>query len=80
MKDVKVNALQEDGTTKELTVVFQEGCFDGLLEDDEITQQDIDDLISEITKAAESGDLFKNAKPVTEEEWAQIQQQMNTRQ
>jgi len=78
--DVKVNVPQEDGTTKEMTIVFHEGCFDGLFDDNEITQQDIDDLINELVKAAESGELFQKAQPVTEEEWEQIQGQMKTRQ
>jgi hypothetical protein len=79
-KDVQVNVPQEDGTTKEMTIVFADGCFDGLLDDIEITQQDIDDLINDLVKAAESGELFQNAKPITEEEWEQIQGQMKTRQ
>jgi hypothetical protein len=79
-KDVQVNVPQEDGTTKEMTIVFADGCFDGLLDDIEITQQDIDDLINHLVKAAESGELFQNAKPITEEEWEQIQGQMKTRQ
>jgi hypothetical protein len=79
-QDIKVNVPQEDGTTKEMTIVFQEGCFDGLLADDEITQEEIDELIKDLIKAAESGELFQNAKPVTEEEWEQIQGQMKPRQ
>ena len=79
-QNVKVNVPQEDGTTKEMTIVFTEGCFDGLFDDDEITQEDIDALVAEITKAAESGELFQKAQPVTEEEWEQIQDQMQTRQ
>ena len=79
-KDVKVNVPQEDGTTKEMTIVFHDGCFDGVLDDIKITQEDIDDLVNDLVKAAESGELFQNAHPVTEEEWEQIQGQMKPRQ
>lgn len=41
-------------------VVFQPGCFDHF----EGTQEELDELIAEITRMAESGELEANARPV----------------
>lgn len=49
---------------KEMKVVFEPGCFDSF----EGTQEELDEFVAELRKMVETGDLFKNAKPVTDED------------
>lgn len=49
---------------KEMKVVFEPGCFDHF----EGTQEELDEFVAELRKMVETGDLFKNAKPVTDED------------
>lgn len=45
---------------KPIEVLFAPGCFDNF----DGTQEELDDLIQQIKKMAESGELFENASPV----------------
>lgn len=49
-----------------LKIVYSEGCFDEISED--MTQDELDALVKEIERLVESGELFKNAISLTEEE------------
>jgi hypothetical protein len=61
-------------TEQKITVNFAPGAFD----DFEGTQEELDQLIAEITRMAESGELFEKSQPVDleslmdeETEWAE---------
>jgi hypothetical protein len=45
---------------KPTEIVFMPGCFDSF----EGTQEELDDLIKQITSMAESGELFEKSTPV----------------
>lgn len=45
---------------KQIKVTFAPGAFDTF----DGTQEELDELLAEITKLAESGELFERAKPV----------------
>ena len=47
---------------KEVKVVFAPGCFDTF----EGTQEELDELMAEIGKLIQSGELFDNAVPIDE--------------
>jgi hypothetical protein len=49
-----------------LKVIYEEGCFDELAE--EMTQDELDAITAEIEKLVESGELFENAEPLSDEE------------
>ena len=49
-------------TDKKMKVEFAPGCFD----DFDGTQQELDDLVAEIQRMANSGEMFENSTPVTE--------------
>jgi len=51
---------------KKLKIIYEEGCFDDLAE--EMTQEELDALTEELEEMIESGELFKNATPLSEEE------------
>lgn len=68
---------------KKLKVTYAEGCFDELAE--EMTQEELDALTKEIQAMVDSGEIFKNAEPLSEEESELIMNQLknlekNTRQ
>jgi hypothetical protein len=46
--------------TKKLKIEFAPGCFDHF----EGTQEELDELIAEITKQFESGEFMENSKPI----------------
>jgi hypothetical protein len=46
--------------TKPLKIEFAPGCFDNF----EGTQEELDELIAEITKAVESGDFMEKSQPL----------------
>ena len=50
-------------TEKKMKIEFAPGCFD----DFDGTQQELDDLVAEIERMANSGEMFENSTPVTEE-------------
>lgn len=47
---------------KKPEIVFAPGCFDGF----EGTQEELDELMAEIHRMVESGELFEKAVPVDE--------------
>ena len=49
-----------------IKITYAEGCFDDI--SDEMTQEEMDDLVGEIEKLVESGEIFDNAIPLTDEE------------
>ena len=51
---------------KKLKIVYAEGCFDDLAE--EMTQEELDALTAELKEMVESGELFENSEPLSEEE------------
>ena len=50
-------------TEKKIQVEFAPGCFD----DFDGTQQELDELVAEIQRMANSGEMFENSAPVTQE-------------
>lgn len=65
--------------TKKPEITFAPGCFD----DFEGTPEELEQLIAHIRELAESGELFENATPLTEEEeaeWLGKMQSKRTRQ
>ena len=49
---------------KKITVSFAPGAFDGF----DGTQEELDALIAEITRMAESGEMFEQATPIDPKE------------
>ena len=47
-------------TEKKLDIVFAPGCFDTF----EGTQEELDELIAEINRLVETGELFEKAVPI----------------
>lgn len=58
-------------TDKKMKVEFAPGCFD----DFDGTQQELDDLVAEIQRLANSGEMFENSMPVTEESLADLSEE-----
>lgn len=64
---------------KPMKIVFAPGCFDSF----DGTQEELDDMIAEIQRMADSGELFENAHPIeesedlTEEEIADLQRRLD---
>ena len=64
-------------------IIFDEGCFDSI---DDLTEEEMEQLMNDIADAVESGEFFETAVPVDElppEEQEEIldmlSQQKNTR-
>lgn len=58
-------------------IIFEEGCFDSM---EDITQDELNELIAHIEDMVESGEFFDNAVPVSElsdEEQAEIEHMLN---
>jgi len=51
---------------KKLKVTYAEGCFDELAE--EMTQDELDALVAEIEEMVDTGEIFENSEPLSEEE------------
>jgi len=51
---------------KKLRVTYAEGCFDELAE--EMTQDELDALVAEIEEMVDTGEIFENSEPLSEEE------------
>lgn len=57
---------------KHIQVTFEPGCFD----DWDGTQEELDALVAEITRMAESGELASNAVALDDEDaWQQLSQE-----
>ena len=50
-------------SNSKIKVNFAPGCFDSF----DGTQQELDELVAEIQRLAESGEMFENSKPLTDE-------------
>ena len=50
----------KDGENKPMKIVFAEGCFD----DFEGSQEELDELVAQLTAMAESGELLEKSTPV----------------
>lgn len=64
---------------EKLKVVFAEGCFDGF----DGTPEELQELIAEIHRLVDTGEIFEEAVPVTEEDIEEIEileAKRNTRQ
>jgi hypothetical protein len=49
-------------TEKKMKIVFAPGCFDNL----DMTQEEMDELLAEINRMVDSGEMLENAVPVSE--------------
>jgi hypothetical protein len=54
-------------------IVFAPGCFDGF----EGTQEELQDLIAELHRMLESGELFEKSKPISDDEMDEIMGRKN---
>ena len=52
--------------TKKKTIEFEEGWADELMEDMDMTQEDIDNLMNGIIQLVTTGEIFEDATPVSE--------------
>ena len=67
-------------TKKPKTVEFEEGWADELMEDMDMTQEDIDNLMKGIIQLVETGEIFEEATPVSElpeDEQEEIYERLN---
>lgn len=58
----------KDIDPKDLKITFAPGCFDSF----EGTQEELDELINEITKMVENGEIQDRSHELTEEEWDEL--------
>ena len=59
-------------TKKKKTVEFEEGWADELMEDMDMTQEDIDNLMKGIIQLVETGEIFEDAEPLDEDELIEL--------
>lgn len=62
-------------TDKKIEIKFAPGCFDGF----EGTQEELDDLVAELQRLADSGELLDKAEPVSEEDSEEIYRNLSER-
>lgn len=55
-------------TDNKLKIEFASGCFD----DFEGTQEELDELVAQITAAVESGELLEDSTELDENTWAEL--------
>ena len=60
---------------KKVELVFVPGCFD----DFEGSQEDLDELLAEIQRMVDSGELFEKARPMTEETFDELTEEEQLR-
>jgi len=65
MASEEIKVMTPEG--KELTLVFQEGCFDSLIEAG-VPLEEIEQLKQETIKAFQSGQAFEDAQPISDED------------
>tara|TARA_R110000868_G_scaffold100697_2_gene277017 strand:+ start:1178 stop:1402 length:225 start_codon:yes stop_codon:yes gene_type:complete len=66
--------------TKKKTVEFEEGWADELMEDMDMTQEDIDNLMKGIIQLVETGEILEDSIPVDklpEDEQQEIYERLN---
>jgi hypothetical protein len=49
-------------TEKKMNIIFAPGCFDNL----DMTQEEMDELLAEINRMVDSGEMLENAVPLGE--------------
>lgn len=57
---------------KPIKIEFAPGAFDNF----DGTQEELDEMIAEITRMAESGELVDNGHELTEEEWNELPEEV----
>lgn len=62
-------------TDKKIEIKFAPGCFDGF----EGTQEELDNLVAELQRLADSGELLDKAEPVSDEDTDEIYRNLNSR-
>lgn len=62
-------------TDKKIEIKFAPGCFDGF----EGTQEELDDLVAELQRLADSGELLDKAELVSEEDSEEIYRNLSGR-
>lgn len=65
------SSAESDADKPEL--VFAPGCFDGF----EGTQEELQDLIAELHRMIETGEIFEKSEPISDEELEQIMERKN---
>lgn len=55
-------------TKKKIKIEFAPGAFD----DFEGTQEELNELVAEIQRLADTGELFKNSQPLTDETFEEL--------
>lgn len=55
-------------TDEKIKVEFEPGCFDNI----DMTQEELDQFVAEIKAMAESGELFENAIMITEDNFDEL--------
>lgn len=79
-EEIKVMAIDpETGEEKEMTLVFQEGCFDSLIEAG-ISLEELEELKQQTIEAFKSGAAFTEARPLTDEDEQELMEFINKRQ
>lgn len=79
-EEIKVMAIDpETGAEKEMTLVFQEGCFDSLIEAG-ISLEELEELKQHTIESFKSGQAFLEATPITEEDEAEIEKMLSRKQ
>ena len=58
---------------KKLTLAFAPGCFDNF----DGTQEELQELIAELHRMLESGEIFEKSRPLSDEEYDQIVERKN---
>ncbi len=53
---------------KKPTIVFAPGCFDSF----EGTQEELDEMLAEIQRMVDSGEIFEQSQQLTEEEFDEL--------
>lgn len=60
---------------RKFQIVFDPGCFDDFDGD----QEELDSLVQEIHRMADSGELFDNSEPMTQESWDLLPEEVKAR-
>jgi len=60
---------------KKVEVIFAPGCFDNF----DGTQEDLDELLAEIQRMVDTGEIFEKSTPLTEESFDELDEQTQIR-
>lgn len=53
---------------KKIEIVFAPGCFDNF----DGTQEELDEMMAEIQRMVDSGEIFEKSRPLTEESFSEL--------